>query len=169
MKELLEKLDQALEDTKDFNKMAHLFSKDEGKKTLARLRQTVGKIKWLVNASKIKTFSHPTNKPIKCGSDTGSFVRIAPCGDEYGGKTYLGIYIGDVGLGSNISIDDDSVVCSWSSFNPGILIPELNKIVYGCESWWGHIESESDLEQITDLDIENIWYVKALKQLGEKS
>lgn len=166
MKELLEKLDSAAEDLKDFNKFVHLFSEDKAKATLARLRETVGKIKWFVNASKIKTFKHPQGKPIKCDSTTGSFVSIRPCGEEYEGKTYLGIYVGDVGLGSSIKIDDDSVVCEWSSFNPGILIPELNKIVYGCESWWGFITKQSELRNISDLDIESVWYVKALKQLG---
>jgi len=52
--------------------------------------------------------------------------------------------------------------------NPAIFLPEFNEIVWGIESWWGVIEKEDDLRQITDKDIQNIWYVKALKAVQEK-
>lgn len=51
--------------------------------------------------------------------------------------------------------------------NPAIFVFDLNKIIYGCESFWGIIETETDLKQITDQDIDSIWYVKALRQLGK--
>ena len=41
--------------------------------------------------------------------------------------------------------------------------PEMGEVVYGCESWWAAIENEDDLKEISDLDINSIWYVKALK------
>jgi hypothetical protein len=50
-----------------------------------------------------------------------------------------------------------------------IFIPEVNEVVWGCGSWWGKIKSEDDLKTITDEDINNVWYVKALNQLEEKN
>lgn len=168
MKELLKKLDEALEATKDFNKLKHIFSKDDGVKTLAKLRETVGKIKFKVLASQIKEFGFPEGKPVRETRDSGKMVKIRPCSDEYENKTFLGVYIGDAAISSSISITNEALVCSWSHFNPAILIPDSGKIVYGIESWWGLIETEEDLQSITDIDVENIWYVKALKQLKQK-
>ena len=51
--------------------------------------------------------------------------------------------------------------------NPAIYVPVLDKIIWGYGSWWGPIKSEEHLKQITDEDIQNIWYVKALKQLAD--
>ena len=44
--------------------------------------------------------------------------------------------------------------------NPAIFVPELGKIIFGMESWWGRIKSEEELKDITDGDIENVWHVK---------
>jgi len=52
--------------------------------------------------------------------------------------------------------------------NPAMWVPDLNRVVMGWESWWGEIKSEEDLRQISDADIENVWYVKAIKALTEK-
>jgi hypothetical protein len=38
----------------------------------------------------------------------------------------------------------------------------------GYESWWGQINSPEELKAITDVDIQNVWYVKALKEMAEK-
>ena len=46
---------------------------------------------------------------------------------------------------------------------------ELNKIVFGAESWWRKLNSPEDLKAITDDDIENTWYVKLLKQRFESN
>jgi len=35
----------------------------------------------------------------------------------------------------------------------------------GCGSWWGAIDNEEDLKDITDSDIENVWYVQLLKKI----
>lgn len=100
-------------------------------------------------------------------SQIGKFTRITPCGEEYGGKTYLGLYLGDLPIGHNISHNPETKELSISfSNNPAIFVFNLNKIVYGMESWWGIIESEDDLKEITESDINNIWYVKALKELS---
>ncbi len=153
--------------TKDWDKFIHLFSDDEGKKTLAKIRETAGQIKLAVDFSMIKKTGHPKGDPLKEVRDTGRFVKIRPCADEFENKTFLGIMIGDAALSSSISIKDEEIVCSWSFYNPAILIPELGKIVYGCGSWWGLVESEDDLKSITDLDIENVWYVKAMKSIDK--
>jgi hypothetical protein len=34
--------------------------------------------------------------------------------------------------------------------------------------WWSEIESEDQIHNITDNDIQHIWYVKAMKQLAER-
>lgn len=102
-------------------------------------------------------------------SQIGKFVKIAPCGDEYKGKTYLGIFLGDLPIGNHISYKEDTKELSVSfSTNPAIFVFEVNKIIFGCESWWGIIESEEDLKEITSEDIDNVWYVKALKTLSKE-
>ena len=88
--------------------------------------------------------------------DPGSFVSVRPCGDEYEDKTYLGLYVGEVAIGDTMSLH-----------NPCIWVPDLKQYIFGCESWWGVIDSEDDLRKITDADIENVWYVRALKELSE--
>lgn len=99
-------------------------------------------------------------------SDVGKFVRIAPCGKEYKGKTYLGIYIGELPIDNSISYNEKTKELNISFVtNPAIFVFDLNKIIYGYESWWSIIEKEEDLKEITCKDIENIWYVKALKSL----
>ena len=49
--------------------------------------------------------------------------------------------------------------------NPAIWVPDLKKIVFGMESWWGVLRSRTISKQITDADIQNVWYVKALQAL----
>ena len=51
--------------------------------------------------------------------------------------------------------------------NPAIFVPELKRIVWGMESWWGAVKSEDELKEITDEDIDNVWYVKLLKSQME--
>lgn len=169
IEELLKELSELQEVTEDFNKFKHLFSEDEGTKTLAKIRRCASNIKLHAEFTKIKKIGHPEGKPIDATSQTGSFVKVRPCGKEFKGKTYLGIFIGDAALSSSVSIEEDEIVCSWSYYNPAILIPELNKITYGIESWWGEIETPEDLEEISDKTIENVWYVQALKSLKKET
>lgn len=95
-------------------------------------------------------------------------MKVRPCGKEFENKTYLGVFIGYAALSSSISIKDDKIICDWAMHNPAILIPEKGKIVYGIESWWGLIDSVDDLKSITDQDIDNVWYVQAMKILQSK-
>lgn len=97
------------------------------------------------------------------GGKPGALVQVRPCGDEYGKRTYIGILVGDAPIG----FYRDKSGKPFPHRNPMILIPETNSVVFGCESWWGRIKSVEDLKQITNEDIENVWYVKLLKeQLG---
>lgn len=99
----------------------------------------------------------------------GKLVKINPCGEEYGGKTYLGILLGDLPIGTTVSFHhDDQKLHIGAMTNPAIFVPELKKIIYGCESWWGEIEKPEDLKDITPEVINNVWYVKLLKEMGEK-
>lgn len=96
----------------------------------------------------------------------GKFVRIRPCGKEYQGKTYLGLYLGDLPTGHHITHNLETLELKVSfDSNPAIFVFDLNKIIYGYESWWGIIEKEEDFKDISDFDIKNIWYVKAIESL----
>ncbi|KJS85141.1 MAG: hypothetical protein JM58_09180 [Peptococcaceae bacterium BICA1-8] len=118
-------------------------------------------IEYPIEVSKI---NHDTNKGGYRDREIGKFVSIRPCGKEYQDKTYLGLYLGDLPIGHHISHNPDTKELNVSFHdNPAIFVFDLNKIVYGCESWWGIIKNEADLRKITDIDIDNVWYVKALK------
>lgn len=103
------------------------------------------------------------------GAKKGDFVAIRPCRDECEGKTYLGLYLGDLPLDTYCMLEKETGILSIRfSGNPAIFVFDLNDIVWGYESWWGKIKDENHLKEITNDDIENIWYVKALKQLGKE-
>jgi hypothetical protein len=101
-------------------------------------------------------------------SKIGSLVKVKVCSDD---KTYLGLYLGELPTSINTSYSTiySTLTIKPSMYNPALLIPELNKIVFGYESYWGFIKSEEDFKDITNSDINNIWYVKALKNLAEQS
>jgi hypothetical protein len=106
------------------------------------------------------------------GGAVGKFVAIRPVADEFEGKTYLGLYLGEIAaLGPTFRYNKESqeLEVSHSGYNPAIYVFDLQQIIFGYESWWGIIKSEDQLKQITDADIENVWYVKALKQIDEMS
>jgi hypothetical protein len=105
------------------------------------------------------------------GGKCGDFVSVRPCGDKYGKKTYLGILIGEVALSQGVQWHEAEGRLEVARYmhNPMIFIPELSDVVWGCGSWWGKIKDEAQLRQITDNDIENVWYVRALKQLSERA
>ena len=99
----------------------------------------------------------------------GGLAKVRPCGDEYAGKTYLGIFLGDLPDGAYATYNEESgVITVGCSGNPAIFVPELNKIIWGCESWWSRIESQDAFKEISDADIQNTWYVKMLHELASK-
>lgn len=98
-------------------------------------------------------------------------VAIRPVGEGGVGKeTYLGIYIGDFATGASCSYHDGSGVLTLKvgHHNPAIFVPKLNRVVFGYESWWCEIKSEADFKQITTEDIENVWYVKLMRERTEE-
>lgn len=164
LEKLKEKLVEGKEQLKDYNRFIDLLrDKDDPKGILTRLSETIGQIGMLVDASEIKEFEHPKNKPLQKGS--GSLVSVRPCDEKYGEKTYIGFLIGELALGSSITITDDKKIqCNWSQYNPAIFVPELGEVIMGCASWWSKIKSIEELKKISDDDIENVWYVKLMKE-----
>lgn len=102
-------------------------------------------------------------------SKTGSLVQIRPVDDEYEDKTFLGIYLGDMPVEAIVGLHTKNNVLSiFNTGNPAIFVPELKKIIFGYESWWGYIETVEELDSITDEDIQNVWYVKMLREQLKK-
>lgn len=99
----------------------------------------------------------------------GKLVKIRVCDSN---KTYLGIHLGDLPTDVYSTYNSENKELGVSQFiNPAIYVFELKKVVYGCESWWGIIDSMDELSDITDEDIQSQWYVKLLQDYickGEK-
>lgn len=94
-------------------------------------------------------------------------VRVRPCGEDFRGKTFLGIFLGEMAQTVGCTYDRESGVLSvhLAAHNPAIWVPKLSRVVYGCESWWGTIETEEQLREISDETIDGVWYVQAMKTL----
>lgn len=103
------------------------------------------------------------------GGSCGDMVAVRPVGDEHGGRTFLGVLIGEIAQGVSMGHRkaDDFLVYDMAGHNPAIFVPDLSTVVFGNASWWGRIRSADDLRQISDADIENVWYVRALRQIEE--
>ena len=118
-------------------------------------------IEYPISVSKINIEGWDGNYTLFHKDDIGKPVKIRPSGKEYEGKTYLGIFMGDLPIMPHVTHDPRNNELSVRPFsNPAIFVPSLKKIIHGCESWWSIIESENDFKDITDEDIENVWYVK---------
>jgi hypothetical protein len=102
--------------------------------------------------------------------EIGSFVQVRPCDKELDGKTFLGIALGDISRGATARFNASTGILELSSasHNPAMWVPALKRVIWGDSSWWGPIETEEQLRQITDTDIQNVWYVRALQQLHPK-
>lgn len=180
IKELHEGLDKINSEATAINKWATAIKLPEEKKNelsnkltdlYATVHNFVHNMQFHVKAAKVKECIHNTKeKPFidAWSADNGDLVQIRPCNKEYGDKTYLGILLGMAALSSYIEIKEDKFESHFSAYNPAIFVPELKKIIYGCESWWGKIKSVEELTQITNKDIENVWYVKLLKGMLEE-
>lgn len=93
-------------------------------------------------------------------------VRVRLCEDN---RTYFGILLGEFPWMTRASYSDDTGELEISTTtNPCILIPELNRVVFGAESWWGVIKPGEDISDITDDDIENVWYMKLLRSMNKE-
>ena len=100
--------------------------------------------------------------------DPGQLVSVRPCGDEYEGKTYLGILLGELPTSMLFSFDDDNVLSVQSKTDPAMYVFALKKIIFGYESWWGRIESPEQLRKITNEDIQGQWYVQLINALAKE-
>lgn len=128
------------------------------------------------------TFEHDIKYPIEIsdikkhlfrdrsiGAKKGDFVAVRPCKDDCQGKTYLGLYLGDFPIEYFCNLEKQTgILHIMPSGNPAIFVFDLDDIVWGRESWWGKIKDENHLREISDNDIQNIWYVKALKRIISK-
>lgn len=100
----------------------------------------------------------------------GSWVAIRPCSSNDLNKTYLGVHLGDMNRSPLVYYHAKTEVLSIAPHaNPAIYVPDLKRVVWGFESWWGVIDTPDKLKQITNADIDNVWYVKALRELEAKS
>jgi len=97
----------------------------------------------------------------------GTFVSVRPCDAD---KTYLGIYLGDLLTTPLVAHSAKSQTLFVNCHtNPAMWVPDLNKVIWGHGSWWGAIATEKDLRQISDADIQDVWYVKAMKTLAGRA
>lgn len=119
---------------------------------------------------KVDEFSNPFDCPCLSQESIGKFVAIRPCIEEYKDRTYLGLFLGCAVVTLDINYDSNNEELNIESGmgNPAIYVFDLKKIIFGYQSWWGKIKSEEELKKITNNDINDVWYIKALKQLGGK-
>ena len=105
-------------------------------------------------------------KDIYNDKNCGKYVGVRIC-EENNEETYLGIFLGDFPFMNSVTHNRKTNVLNvYPVCNPAIFIPKLNRIVFGMESFWYELESPEDLEQITNEDIDNVWYVQAFKTLS---
>lgn len=93
-------------------------------------------------------------------------VRVRLCNDN---KTYFGILLGEFPWITSASLKkDDSKLRVFTHNNPCILIPDKRSIVFGAECWWQRIVPGEDISDIVDEDIENVWYVRLIKEIQKR-
>lgn len=97
------------------------------------------------------------------GKKCGDFVAVRIAGEP---DTHLGILLGEFPTGLTAFHDPDTkeLKVGFDCGNPAIYIPQQQQVVFGYQSWWRKIEREEQLNEITDEQIADTWYVKALKQ-----
>ena len=73
------------------------------------------------------------------GGECGDFVSIRPCGDD---KTYLGILLGEISQSAYAGFNRETKALhvGYGARNPAIFVPDLKRVVFGYESWWGKIK-----------------------------
>lgn len=104
------------------------------------------------------------------GIKIGDFASVRPCGDSNPeGKTFFGYFIGDIPYRTGVIYDpQDKELMIAGDTNPAFFLPDLGEVVFGMGSFWGKMEKPEDLKQISDADINSLWYVKALQALEAK-
>lgn len=123
-------------------------------------------IEYPIEVSKINNDNNITSY---ANERIGKLAKIRPTAEEYNNKTYLGVYLGELPNQNHISYCKETKELNIGlTTNPAIFVFELNKIIYGYESWWSIIENEETLKNITDEDINNVWYIKLLNNFYNK-
>lgn len=174
--EIINELDAIRSDMRVFDSIVHQDYKtgagelnERQVKIVQKLLKLFDSLNWQLSFNNYRELRYKDTEVIRqghLGNKPGTPVIVRSCKEGHGDKTYFGILIGDVALSIRHSIYGETVTAEHSSYNPAILIPELGEIVYGCQSWWGKIESEEDLKKvITDETIQNVWYMKMLKTI----
>ena len=70
------------------------------------------------------------------GHRCGCLCEVRPCGEEYQGKSFVGVYLGRLPIAIYSSFERRTGVLKNSTMsNPAFFVPELRKIIYGYESW----------------------------------
>jgi hypothetical protein len=132
-----------------------------------KLFEIFDSLNWQLAFNNYKELKYQVDgNPLKI-RECGTPVKVKSCKENHDNtKTYFGILLGDFPLAIGHSIDNNIVTAKYTHYNPAIFIPELNDIVFGCESWWGRIKNKKDLKKlITNKVINNVWYMKILKNL----
>ncbi len=109
-------------------------------------------------------------EPIKIWNrgEAGTLCSVRMAGEE-AGKTYLGMYLGELPWMLHTSFTEETGVLETSTVtNPGIWVFSLKRIVYGAECWWRRVKDPSKIRDITDEDIDGQWYVQMAKALAMK-
>lgn len=105
---------------------------------------------------------------LSTGGSSGAITMDIAVKDEVESPHYEGVGVG-MAFTKIITHDINSKATNSGNTtvmqNPGIFVPELREIVYGCGSWWREIKSVDELKAITDEDIENTWYVQLLQDV----
>lgn len=94
---------------------------------------------------------------------TGCNAKGKPCGCT---TTYLGIHVGDIARGCSVRFKDGALLFRPNCTNPAIWIPDRNELLFGAESFWGPVNDPKKLRLITREDCNNVFYVRALKEIG---
>jgi hypothetical protein len=141
----------------------------KAKKLAAEIYKLLGDIEAKLAYAQMKQLSFENLDglgPIKTNKNTGRPVKVRWCKND---KTYLGLYLGEVALSFSADFSKKEILeVNYAGHNPAILVLEIERVIYGCESWWGFINDEAELKDITDEDISNIPYVKALRGMSER-
>lgn len=172
--DLIESVEACLAVCRKQIRLSSFFSSNADELALSNAVDDMGKLLWQLRYAKMKDLRLNWDKQHvfeQSMYDVGSFVAVRPCGKEYEGKTYLGILLGEFPMGVSFSqsaTDPDVIEAKLSHGNPAMYVPSLKKTIFGCESWWQKIKKPEDLKDITDEDINSVWYMQVLKAMDEK-